>query len=162
MKIAFTGHRPQKTNNEWDGIGKCSDYIRSEINKELSKHNDITIISGMALGVDMIAAEIAISKSLPLIAAIPFIGQERMWQKASKDRYNGILGYSQCTKHIVCEGGYAAYKMQVRNEWMVNNCDLLIAVFDGTEGGTANCVKYAKKVNKQIVLIDPTKWNENV
>ncbi len=161
MKIAFTGHRPNKEsmNQEWDGVGKCSDYIRYEVNKELLNHTDITIISGMALGVDMIAAELAIKHGFPLIAAIPFIGQERMWVKSSKDRYSGILGYKNCTQHIVCEGGYSAYKMQVRNEWMVDNCDLLIAVYDGTTGGTANCVNYAKKVNKQIVIIDPSNWN---
>ena len=45
--------------------------------------------------------------------------------------------------------------MQERNEWMVNNCDVLIAVWDGTSGGTANCVKYAESLQLDIRRINP-------
>ncbi len=45
--------------------------------------------------------------------------------------------------------------MDKRNKWMVDNCDLLIAVWNGTSGGTANCVNYAKSINKQIIIINP-------
>ena len=31
----------------------------------------------------------------------------------------------------------------------------LIAVWDGSSGGTANCIKYAKNMNKNIIHIDP-------
>jgi uncharacterized phage-like protein YoqJ len=44
--------------------------------------------------------------------------------------------------------------MQIRNEWMVDRCDKLIAVWDGSKGGTGNCVDYAKSVNKDIFRID--------
>jgi uncharacterized phage-like protein YoqJ len=47
--------------------------------------------------------------------------------------------------------------MQLRNEFMVNNSDIVIAVWDGTNGGTANCVKYAQVENKEIIIIDPHK-----
>ena len=55
----------------------------------------------------------------------------------------------------MCDGGYAGYKLQKRNEWMVDHCDILIAVWDGTSGGTANCVNYAQSVNKEKIFIDP-------
>lgn len=38
---------------------------------------------------------------------------------------------------------------------MVDNSDFVIAVWDGTKGGTANCVRYAKKLNKELVAINP-------
>jgi uncharacterized phage-like protein YoqJ len=50
---------------------------------------------------------------------------------------------------------YSAAKMQIRNEYMVNACDKLIAVWDHTPGGTENCVKYAQSINKDIIYIDP-------
>ena len=46
-------------------------------------------------------------------------------------------------------------KMQTRNEWMVNHCDKLIAVWNGSDGGTGNCVNYAKSINKEIIYINP-------
>jgi uncharacterized phage-like protein YoqJ len=45
--------------------------------------------------------------------------------------------------------------MQIRNEWMVDRADQVIAIWDGTSGGTANCVEYATKMNKPILRIDP-------
>ena len=47
--------------------------------------------------------------------------------------------------------------MQRRNEYMVDKADTLIAVWNGTSGGTANCVKYAKKKGVDIVRLDPNK-----
>jgi len=38
---------------------------------------------------------------------------------------------------------------------MVDNCDKLVAVWDGTKGGTSHCVGYAKKQGKEIIRINP-------
>jgi uncharacterized phage-like protein YoqJ len=40
---------------------------------------------------------------------------------------------------------------QRRNEFMVDAADVLAAFFDGSPGGTANCVLYASKVGKKVV-----------
>jgi uncharacterized phage-like protein YoqJ len=154
MKIAATGHRPQKLNNEWDGVGPLSTKLFELFQKIFNAHNCTQAISGMALGVDMLFAEAALAMEIQVLAAIPFIGQEKMWPQKSQERYQRILDNPLTTKHIVCEGGYAAWKMQVRNKWMVDNCDLLVAVFDGTPGGTKNCVDYARG-KKQIMEINP-------
>lgn len=72
--------------------------------------------------------------------------------------YNNILNKAD-EVIIVSYGNYAAWKMQKRNEHMIdrlsNNNDFLIAVWDGSSGGTANCIKYAKNMNKNIIHIDP-------
>lgn len=44
----------------------------------------------------------------------------------------------------VCPDPYAVWKMQRRNERMVDHTDLLIAVWDGGPGGTANTIRYAR------------------
>jgi len=51
----------------------------------------------------------------------------------------------------VCEPGYAAWKMQRRNEAMVDACTHVLALWDGSSGGTENCVKYAEKKRKPII-----------
>ena len=38
---------------------------------------------------------------------------------------------------------------------MVDNSDVLIACWNGTSGGTANCVKYAEKTGNKIYRINP-------
>lgn len=106
----------------------------------------------MAIGVDQWLAEEAIKLSIPVVAAIPFLGQEALWPAASKEAYRNIL--SHCTSSIiVCPGPYASWKMQKRNEWMVDRCDILLAVWNRKEeGGTWNTVKYARSQNRTIQI----------
>lgn len=41
--------------------------------------------------------------------------------------------------------------MQRRNEFMVDNADMVLAYHDGSEGGTKNCVDYAKSQGAVVV-----------
>jgi uncharacterized phage-like protein YoqJ len=157
LVVALTGHRPHKLNNEYDRSGPVSSYIKDEIYKFLRMFEPETVISGMALGCDTMIAEIALQEDYvkKLIAAIPFVGQESRWPPNSQDQYRAILADPKVEKVIVCEGGYSASKMQIRNKWMVDNCDSLIAVWDGSPGGTANCVQYAIDVDRDLHFINP-------
>lgn len=153
MIVAFTGHRPDKLG----GYKLPNDtYIRvcKKIDAALKELKPEKVITGMALGVDQWAAMVAYKLGLPFTAAIPFEGQEKAWPEASQKTFN-LLRRLATEEVIVSSGGYAANKMQIRNEWMVDHCDVLIAIWDGTSGGTANCIEYAKSVNKQIYYIDP-------
>lgn len=56
----------------------------------------------------------------------------------------------------VWEDIYSPAKMQKRNQYMVDHCDVLIALYNGDpKGGTANCVHYAEQVGKRIVMVSP-------
>ena len=153
MIVAFTGHRPDKLG----GYKLPNDtYIRvcQKIDAALKELKPEKVITGMALGIDQWAAMIAHKLKIPYLAAIPFEGQEKAWPEASQKTFN-LLRKLAAEEVIVSPGGYSASKMQVRNQWMVDNCDVLIAVWDGSSGGTGNCVEYAKSVNKEIYYIDP-------
>lgn len=153
MIVAFTGHRPDKLGG-YKLPNPTYLHVCQQIDKALQEMKPEKVISGMALGVDQWAAHIAYKLKIPFLAAVPFEGQEKAWPKISQVTYHLLMRMAS-ERHIVCDGGYAAYKMQVRNEWMVDHCDLLIAVWDGTPGGTGNCVEYAKSKNKEIFYINP-------
>jgi hypothetical protein len=42
---------------------------------------------------------------------------------------------------------------------MVHNSNYVIAVWDGTKGGTGNCVNYALRLNKQITMLNPQTYD---
>ncbi len=136
---------------------------------KLTKENDITTFySGMALGVDTWAAE-AVDlwghlinperrHDMPmarLCAVIPYVGQQNEWSVA--DQYKWIkLVHKADDVFFVDKGPFAVWKLMNRNKWMVDNSDLVIAVWDGVKkGGTAHCVKYAKKQGKEIMNLWP-------
>lgn len=154
LKVAVTGHRPDKLGNEYSMNGEISTKIYNKLSETIDRINPDVMISGMALGVDMIFANLAINRKIPLIAAIPFKGQEGKWPDSSQRIYNKMLGYAQ-EQYVICSGGYSSYKMQKRNEWMVDSCDILIAVWNGSEGGTFNCINYAIEKDKLITRINP-------
>lgn len=113
------------------------------------------MISGRALGVDTIWALLAIKHEVPLVCAVPCYGQSKKWPQKSQDVHKLIINHPNSCLVFTHEGEYNEECMQKRNEWMVNECDILVAVWDGSSGGTANCVKYARSVGKQIILIKP-------
>lgn len=108
----------------------------------------------MALGIDQIWAISALHMGINVTAAIPFIGQELAWPEESQWIYWQIMRHKKVTPAYICDPGYEAWKMQKRNVWMVDHSTFLVAAWDGTAGGTANCVKYAQKQGKKIIRID--------
>lgn len=154
MKIAFTGHRPHllggyndKTNRKTEILYKIHDIIKDMSDRE--------IITGMALGVDQWVAEYAIWHTIPFHAYLPFSFQEAKWPGFVKKKYNKILEKASSVKIILPDAKtYAPWRMQARNKAMVDDCDLLVAVWNGKPSGTGNCVEYARKKGREIIIID--------
>jgi uncharacterized phage-like protein YoqJ len=161
MRIAATGHRPNKLGNEYNLKGPYSDWIRDQMRKVIEDKKPERLISGMALGVDTIWALLAIEMKIPLTAAIPFVGQENKWRSNNVQLYRMVLDHPGTT--VVNVSGFDWYNprfMHIRNEWMVDNSDLLVAVWNGTAGGTMSCVAYAKRKHRAPYRIDPEGWRE--
>lgn len=147
MIICGTGHRPDKLGGyDVDSKEKLLTFAHSSIKKLRPDR----IITGMALGWDMALAYAADAEKIPFTAAIPFKGQEKMWPEGSQKFYHWLLEKADEVIYV-CEEGYAVWKMQKRNEWMVDNCDTVLALWDGSAGGTGNCIVYANKVGKPII-----------
>lgn len=159
MILGITGHRPPKIGG-YTIPNPIYNYVCQQLEKYFKELKPDKIISGFCIGTDLYAANIGIKLNIPVLAAIPFIGQELKWNDIDQKRYNFLLS-KVSEKVIVSPGGYSPEKMQIRNQYIVDNCDLLLAVWDGTSGGTKNCINYAKSLNKQIIIIDPNEKRFN-
>lgn len=149
MIIAGTGHRPDKLGGYDDA---ALERLWNLAYEWLEKQEGVTeVVSGMALGWDTALALAALDHGLPLVAAVPFAGQEVRWPKEAQKRHRYLLGKATETV-FVCSSGYAGWKMQARNRWMVDRADKMVALWNGGEdGGTANCIRYAESVKKPVV-----------
>jgi uncharacterized phage-like protein YoqJ len=145
MIAAATGHRPEKLGG-YQTHGRLVDLAVAA----LSKYKPEKAISGFALGWDQAFADAAIQLKIPLIAAIPFPSQPSRWPKSSQLFYQQLLEKASEIK-IISPDPYSARKMQIRNEWMVNNSDFMMCLWDGSAGGTANCINYAVSKNKSYI-----------
>lgn len=155
MILAVTGHRPPKIGG-YDPSAPLRVAVRAAIHDALVRLQPEKGISGMALGVDQDFAEECIALGIPFLAAVPFKNQSGAWPEASRAHYDYLL--EMAAEVVVVSGGaYATWKMQARNVWMVDACTELLAVWDGSSGGTGNCVTYALTKKRPIHRIDPTK-----
>lgn len=154
ITIAFTGHRPNKLGNDYDLVSPKVKLIETQIYNtvtEIAKEDEYEFIVGGALGIDTLVAKLAIKFYIPFTVAVPCRDQDRMWPQKSRDRYKDILLKAKEIYYISEE--YNNHCMQDRNKWMVDNSDILIAVWNGTKGGTANCINYAQKIGKRVIII---------
>ena len=158
MIIAVTGHRPNKLYG-YDLNNEKNLELKEKFKKLLIDNKCTEAITGMALGVDTIFALAVLELKdegydIKLHCAIPCKNHSSKWIRESVDLYNKILEKADIVK-LVTDETYKPYLMQVRNEYMVDLADKIIAVWNGSSGGTANCVKYAQKKNKEIIRIIP-------
>lgn len=156
--LSGTGHRLQdlpckfelRHSFKIDKLNQLKKYL------EKNKENIKSVISGLAIGWDMWLAWTTIKVGIPLIAYCPFEGQHVRWSTDHQKQFHWILEHAQHVDYV-CEPGYAAWKMQRRNEAMVRDSDLVLALWNPEKksGGTANCINYALKVNKPILNFWP-------
>lgn len=179
MNICFTGHRPNKLGgydiNSEKNLIVAKELIRSLIDIiEQSKDKEFHFICGGAIGFDQIAFHVCnyISKKsnkfkdkkFTTEIAIPFEKQYMKWNRKDVDFYLNQLNQADKITHVDTlddynksngnKGEYHPYKMQLRNMYMVDNSDVIIACWDGSKGGTCNCVEYASSLKKRIIRLN--------
>jgi uncharacterized phage-like protein YoqJ len=157
--IVFTGHRPPKLggyqSNPTSRAVKRA--MKAAVKRAIAKYGDtheIAIIWGGALGVEQWAAKLADHLGLRHMAYLPFEGFDATWPESSRDHLAELLT-TACHVRYVSEPGYSAEKMMVRNRAMIDKADAVIAVWNGSKGGTANAVGYARNKKVPMVVIDP-------
>lgn len=155
MIVACTGHR--NLPGGYEIPNPTYNFVCQETKRLLLELKPDQALSGFAVGYDQWFANICIQLQIPFKAIIPFNNQDKVWPAHAKKIYQKLLSKA-AEKIIVSEGEYAAFKLQIRNEYLVDHSDILIACYEESrEGGTKNCIDYAKSKNKQIIIIDPTK-----
>lgn len=160
--IMFTGHRSQNLPFGFDESNikclKLKQIIKTQLCDLIENEGAINFISGMAIGVDMICAEIVLKlkkeySHISLECAIPCESQPDKWGESFKQRYYYIL--KECDKKTILQKEYTNDCMHKRNEYMVDNSDIVMAVWNGTKSGTGYTVEYAKKKGRKILVFNP-------
>lgn len=159
MRICVTGHRPDKLYG-YDLSDARYQTLKETFKKLLIENHCTEAITGMALGADTIFALAVLELKdegydIKLHCAIPCKGQTSKWINPDDiARYCDIRNRADIVK-VVSDKPYSPYLMKVRNEYMVDLADKVIAVWNGSSGGTGNCVEYAMEKEKEIIRITP-------
>ena len=125
-------------------------YIRSGIK---------TFIVGGTQGFDLMCAELILSlrkyNDISLIIAKPFPDHGVQWTTNLKEHFENICEKADSTINVSL-GIYSPKKMALRNQWMIDNADYGLIMWDEKHTGEIfSCMKYSKKCNKTIIVINP-------
>jgi uncharacterized phage-like protein YoqJ len=155
MKISGTGHRPDKLVGGWDNYDTNLTNLVELLRYTLRFLNASEVHSGMAVGFDTALAEAALFENVKLHCQIPFKTFDSRWNWKQREKYYQILDKAEYVNFVtddeISEKGHAAFWNQKRNEILVDNCDALVVLWNGSSGGTNNCLKYASDKRKYIV-----------
>ncbi len=149
---AFTGHRDIDV-SEYEALTKRLFLTIDRLYRE----GVTTYYCGGALGFDTVAAVTVLNMKvqypgLKLVMAIPCPGQSRLWSESDRVLYESIL--RRADEVVTVSPFYVRGCMQIRNRYMVDRADTLIAYVKRDSGGSAYTKRYALK--KGLTIIDVT------
>lgn len=161
ITCCFTGHRPEKLPWGYDEGAPACAALKARIARaleELYQRGYRHFISGMAKGADLYFAEavLALRERRPgvvLEAAVPCSTQADRWSAAERARYRSVL--DRCDLESVVQHDYDRFCMLRRNRYMVEHASLLLAVYDGSKGGTRYTISYAMDCGLEVVRLEP-------
>lgn len=147
MHMAITGHRPESLNDPT--------WVKAALRDGLMQTGATLVIQGMASGVDLWSAVVAWHLDIPYIAVKPWAGHSP--RQADEYIYEWVERHAKNVVEVSPQQKYpGAWAYHARNEYMVDNADALLAVWNGKKsGGTAACVNYAHKIGKPVFQINP-------
>ena len=159
---AFTGHRPKSFPWKYDetvpGCILLKEALFAQI-KALADRGITDFLSGMAQGVDIWSSQIVLdlqkkNPALKLHANLPCEGQESKWSVSAREIYHSIL--EQADEVVYVGQEYSRGCMLERNRYMVDHSSILLAVYNGAyRSGTGMTVRYAQKLGREVIIIDP-------
>ena len=131
MIIAATGHRD----------GSSVQAMRERTENTLRSIDCSLFITGMAAGFDLISASVAIELGVPVLAAKPWTTHKP--RKADRELYAYVIENAWEVYPVTEAETYpGAWVYHVRDKWMMNECDNVLAWWDGREsGGTYETLK---------------------
>lgn len=149
-RCCFAGHRPEKLKAS---EAEIKAWLEVQIDQAI-RDGYVTFITGMAMGVDLWAAQIVArlkvrNPQLHLIAAIPYPGFEARWHRDWQNRYHDLLKQADLSK-LICEH-YEENAFRKRNEWMVDHCSRVIAYYNGETGSTRSLLDYAQNQGVEVI-----------
>ena len=116
-------------------------------------------LSGMAEAVDTWSALSVLAlreenPALNLYCVLPCEGQADKWTASSQELYRSVLDRADSIVYV--SRTYHKDCMLDRNRFLVDHAATLLAVYNGERrGGTAAAVRYAQKMGREIIMIDP-------
>ena len=139
MLVGVTGHRPERLGTNWPIVER---WIAGKLEEYKARGEKVSLISGMARGVDQIAATTAIDQGVGVRCYYPYM-----------HKFSNLEDYIMTRAEVIRyeHKDYVPQCYTDRDRRIVDDCDVLLVVWDGIKyGGTYYTYKYALEKGKKV------------
>lgn len=151
---SFTGHRKIKESHR----AKISALVARAI-AYAYKSGCRSFYTGGAVGFDTVAAQEVLRfrmfhPDVKLILLLPSIDQDKYWTAAQRASYEYVLSVSDEVVYVSEE--YTDTCIKERNMQLAKRADILIAYLGHSRSGSAQTVRMAERLGKEVYNLYPT------
>ncbi|WP_265562249.1 hypothetical protein [Sphingomicrobium arenosum] len=173
LRFGITGHRPPRlANDQHDRIhAQCAEIFAlargamdalaaSETRLFAARDPAIKLVSSLAEGADVIAAEAALASGAQLVACLPLPRDTyaRDFSAEAWARTEALIEQSGAVLTLDPNGHGAEASYEAAGRIVLAQCDILIAIWDGEaaagRGGTTQIVAEAVAMHQPVIHID--------
>ncbi len=156
--IAFTGNRSLTSRNGNQGTALkmiICDHLYAMLEREYLENGINTMLCGMALGFDTIAALVTVQlkrkyKDIRFIAVVPFAGQEAKFSDKDIKVYQHLL--VEADEIITISDTFSNQAYHDRNDFLIEHASKMYAYHNGKpRSGTGSTIRKAHKQGVEVV-----------
>lgn len=154
--VSGIGHRPEQIVAGNATLTDTRRKIFDACTKLLAGLRPQFVITNMSPGFGQWFGWAAITAGVPLVAAIPHPQQTHKWTPEAQAEHQALL--DRATHRYPAGAMAAATDIEeahmMCSRWMVDNSQLLITAWRGKRGRTAQCLDYARQVQRPRLFIN--------
>jgi hypothetical protein len=165
LTVAIVGHRPDRIQDSVqvkDSLTKILRLAAEVLGNPAPGSGRLRLVSALAEGADRLAAAAALEADVALDAVLPFSAEEYkrdFHQAASREEFHDLLRQAESVLVLDGAAGVRDQAYEAAGKALLDNCDLLMAVWDGQlgrgRGGTREVVEDAVRRGIPVVTVSP-------
>ena len=142
-RVALTGHRRERLRGKEKEV---FDWITNMIKILGEGYDEIVCYCGCAEGADELFGHAAVQlPNTSLVLCKPVYGYRNKEIKELDIQADASISMSY---------NWTPFSDELRDKYMVDHCDILLAVWDGIEsGGVWSTIKYAMRIKRPIIFL---------
>lgn len=131
--------------------GEYGKAICAKLVDDLVEHN-VTVVSGMAFGIDIIAHRQALQHGIPTIGVLAH-GLDRIYPYQHKDTAQAMMGNGGLLTEFLSDTQPDKQHFPMRNRIVAGIADAVVVVESGRKGGSLITAEIANSYNKDVFAI---------
>lgn len=163
-RLVVIGHRPPELGGygETEQAGQVRRRLTEILVAKQTLHSDLSVLTGLGLGVETLAAEAARDAGVPYTAVLAFPHIDRMWPADSRRHHTDLVAAAESTVTLqkvepdsrpAMLGAFGR-----RDVWLHQNAAEAVAVWDGIDGSLGRQVRALRKAlgEENVWVVDPS------